>query len=105
MWTTQGISDLYAAVNVIPDKPNYTTPKVIKPDSSDVLQATQFLASLGGPKHAHQVMNSLHPQCSAAAVMLESARHSSYADAKPGLLFAHDLKSGIWLEAQATTAT
>ena len=44
-----------AEVNVIPDKPNYTTPKVIRPDSSDVLEATQFLASLGGPKHAHQV--------------------------------------------------
>ena len=47
--------DLFNAVNVIPDKPNYTTPKVIKPDSSDVLEATHFLASLGGPKHAHQV--------------------------------------------------
>lgn len=43
------------AVNVIPDKPNYTTPKVVKPGSSCVLEATQFLASLGGPKHAHQV--------------------------------------------------
>ncbi|DBA67541.1 hypothetical protein WJX79_004815 [Trebouxia sp. C0005] len=42
-------------MNVIPDKPNYTTPKVVKPGSSDVLEATQFLASLGGPRHAHQM--------------------------------------------------
>lgn len=44
-----------AAVNVIPDKPNRTTPKIIQPGSSEVLSATALLSSLGGPKHAHQV--------------------------------------------------
>ena len=55
MWPAVTLHNSLAAVNVIPDKPNYTTPKVIKPGSTAVLEATQFLSSLGGPKHAHQV--------------------------------------------------
>lgn len=43
------------AVNVIPDKPNYTTPQYVQPGGSSVLAATAYLSSLGGPKHAHEV--------------------------------------------------
>ena len=58
---------LLPAVNVIPDKPNHTTPKTVQPGSSEVLSATTFLSSLGGPKHAHQVcLNYCHAICCSA---------------------------------------
>lgn len=84
------------AVNVIPDKPNYTTPKVVKPGSSDVLEATHFLASLGGPKHAHQV-SLCHDGHGLLLLYMES--FTLCADAKPSLCASNHIKSGVWLEA------
>ena len=57
-----------ATVNVIPDKPNYIVPKTVKPGSSEVLDATNFLSSLGGPKHAHQVCLDYYPRLSKSQV-------------------------------------
>ncbi len=95
------------AVNVIPDKPNYTTPKVVKPGSSDVLEAAQFLASLGGPKHAHQVswpvLNGVPLLCLYTILLSEAFMLS--ADAKHGLCAPNHFKSGVWLEAQAVVTS
>ncbi len=93
------------AVNVIPDKPNYTTPKVVKPGSSEVLEATQFLASLGGPKHAHQVSWPLLYVVGLAIAVFVCEAFMLGADAKHGLCAPNHLKSGVRLETQATVTS
>ncbi|KAK9823174.1 hypothetical protein WJX72_000838 [[Myrmecia] bisecta] len=59
------MSDTFSIPNpqrmtILPEKPNYTVPRVIRPDSDEVLQATQKLASLCNAKHTHQLPNQTH---------------------------------------------